>query len=50
MKGINVRDISLDIIRSFAIICVVLNHSVESYFNLEEHDVAASVNTMDQSG
>lgn len=50
MKGLNVRDISLDIIRSFAIIFVVLNHGVESYFKLEEHDVAVSVNTMDQSG
>ena len=44
------RDISLDIIRSFAIICVVLNHSVESFFNLEDFDTAVGINTWEQSG
>ncbi len=44
------RDLSLDIIRSLAIIFVLLNHSVESYFKLEEYDVAIGYNTMGNSG
>lgn len=44
------RNISLDIIRTVAIIFVVLNHSVESFFKLEEYDYAVSYNSMDNSG
>ena len=50
VKKTELRDVSLDIIRSIAIIFVVLNHSVESYFNLEDFDTAVAINTWGQSG
>ncbi len=44
------RKVSLDIIRCVAIFLVILNHAVESYYNLEDHDVAVSYNSFDDSG
>ena len=46
----NPRKISLDIIRCVAILFVILNHSVESYYNLEEYDYATAVNSFEASG
>ena len=44
------RNIALDIIRTIAIILVLLNHSVESLFKLEEYDYAVAYNSMNNSG
>lgn len=44
------RNISLDIARCIAILFVILNHAVESYYNLEEYDAAIAVNSWKSSG
>ena len=49
-KTIINRNASLDIIRCVAIIFVILNHAVESYYNFEEYDSAIAVNSIEESG
>ena len=46
----NTRNISLDIIRCVAILFVVLNHSVESYFNFLDKDTLLSTDSLRDSG
>lgn len=46
----NTRNVSLDIIRCVAILFVVLNHSVESYFNFLDNDILVSTDSFRDSG
>ena len=43
------RIYSLDIIRSIAIVMVLLNHAVESCFNINDYETAISINSWNQS-
>ena len=44
------RNVSLDITRCLAILLVILNHAVESYYNLEEYDHAIAIDSFERSG